>query len=132
MIDGLPVPFRILEASIRNENSAILTLENYNTPEESRELIGDDVFIESKQRRKSNTSVPEIDEINGYLVIDRTKGKIGLASEVFDFDGNLVLQVWQNKTEILIPVDESIILGVENSKREIYIDAPEGLIDLYL
>ena len=132
IIDGLPVPFRVLEASMRNENSAVLLLEGYATPEESQELLGTEAYLEHSKNKRETKPVEEVESIAGYVVIDRIRGKIGKASEIINYDGNYVMQVWQGDCEILIPVDESIILGVEDVKKEIYIQAPEGLLDLYL
>jgi 16S rRNA processing protein RimM len=132
IIDGLPVPFRILESTLRSEDTAVLKIEGYNTPEESEELIGHDIYIEQKRRKSADKAAVDVHSIKDYLVIDRIRGKVGKASEVIDYDGNLVLQVWHEDIEILIPVDESIILGVDDDKREIFIDAPDGLLDLYL
>jgi 16S rRNA processing protein RimM len=45
---------------------------------------------------------------------------------------NPLLQVNFNGTEILIPIFEGLIEKVVRKKKELYIKAPEGLIDLYL
>jgi 16S rRNA processing protein RimM len=131
-LDGLPVPFRILDINIRTDNSAIITLDGYNTPEASRELIGYDVFILPDKNTKTKKAPKLASSIIGYRIIDQNKGFIGEAKEVIDYDGNVVLQAWHNNHEILIPVDESIIIEIEDKKKEIYTNIPEGLLDLYL
>jgi 16S rRNA processing protein RimM len=45
---------------------------------------------------------------------------------------NPLLQINLNGTEILVPIFEGLIQKVERKKKELYIQAPEGLIDLYL
>jgi 16S rRNA processing protein RimM len=42
------------------------------------------------------------------------------------------LQLDFNGTEILVPIFEGLIQKVERKKKELYIKAPEGLIDLYI
>jgi ribosomal 30S subunit maturation factor RimM len=42
------------------------------------------------------------------------------------------MQVFFKEKEILIPINPHVILDVDREKKEIQIDAPEGLIELYL
>jgi 16S rRNA processing protein RimM len=45
---------------------------------------------------------------------------------------NALLQLDVNGTEILVPIFDGLIQKVLRKKKELYIKAPEGLIDLYL
>jgi 16S rRNA processing protein RimM len=45
---------------------------------------------------------------------------------------NPLLQLDYNGTEILIPIFEGLIEKVDRKKKELFIKAPEGLIDLYV
>jgi 16S rRNA processing protein RimM len=42
------------------------------------------------------------------------------------------LRVELDKKEILIPIFEGLIRKVDREKKELHIEAPEGLIDLYI
>ncbi len=68
----------------------------------------------------------------GFSVIDKTRGKIGDIRKIFEYPSQAVIQVFFNKKEILIPINPHVILQVDREKKEIQIDAPEGLIELYL
>ena len=72
-------------------------------------------------------------EIKEFQVIDKQKGEIGIVKSVLDFPAQAVLQInsIQNK-EILIPITDNIIINVDRNNKTISINAPEGLIDLYL
>jgi 16S rRNA processing protein RimM len=83
--------------------------------------------------------LPELDqtsfydhEVIGFSVFDAQKGAIGIVEDVIDMTANPLLQVNFNGTEILIPIFEGLIEKVVRKKKELYIKAPEGLIDLYL
>jgi 16S rRNA processing protein RimM len=83
--------------------------------------------------------LPELDqssfydhEIIGFRVFDTTRGAIGVVEDVIDMTANPLLQINLNGTEILVPIFDGLIQKVERKKKELYIQAPEGLIDLYL
>ena len=71
-------------------------------------------------------------EVPGFSVVDKTRGEIGDIRQILDFPSQAVMQVFFKEKEILIPINPQVILEVNRKKKEIQIDAPEGLIDLYL
>jgi 16S rRNA processing protein RimM len=55
-----------------------------------------------------------------------------MVADVIDMTANPLLQLDFNGTEILVPIFDGLIQKVLRKKKELYIKAPEGLIDLYL
>jgi len=51
---------------------------------------------------------------------------------VLEYPNQALFQVFRDGKEILIPIQDEIITAVNREKKQILIDAPEGLIDLYL
>jgi 16S rRNA processing protein RimM len=92
-------------------------------------FIGLEVFVEDKRKNR----IPrKKSEVEGYQVIDTLKGLIGTAKTVLNYNQNFLLQVFRNDQEILIPVDESIILGIDDRNKTISTQLPEGFLDLYI
>ena len=65
-------------------------------------------------------------------IFDAKFGDIGLISRVDDFSGNLVITVDHPRAEILIPLSDEVITSVDEEKREMHLDCPNGLIEIYL
>jgi 16S rRNA processing protein RimM len=131
IIDGLPVPFFVLRFSIRNESLAIIKLEDITSVEKMEKYLGRDVFIE-ETRKKSTRKLKPDKSIEGYKVIDKTRGEIGIANDIINYNNNYLLQVFNNNTEILIPVNDEIIIEINDHNKTILVDSPEGLLDLYI
>jgi 16S rRNA processing protein RimM len=68
----------------------------------------------------------------GMRAFDTKFGDIGLIGRVDDFSGNLVITVIHPRAEILIPLSDEIITSIDEEKREIHLDCPNGLIEIYL
>ena len=71
-------------------------------------------------------------EITGFAVIDKNHGNIGLLKSVLDLPRQSLLQIQHGEKEILVPLTDEILLKVDREKKELQIDAPEGLIEIYL
>lgn len=132
VIDGLPVPFFILNINLRSENSVIVKFDGINTSGRMEELIGIEVFTEEKNAPRRRKNKDEIPTINGFKVTDTNAGYIGVAHELLDYSGNLLISVYNNTTEILIPVADETIIDINTRQKTITITAPDGLLDLYL
>lgn len=128
-IEGLLVPFFISYISITSETSAIIGFEDIDSPEIAQEFVSSNVYQLSKLvgTRKKDTVT---DHLTGYTVIDKNVGVIGTIDQILDYNQNLLLSLKKGKQEILIPVHEEIIVNVNHKKKEITIDAPEGLLDI--
>jgi 16S rRNA processing protein RimM len=131
-IDGLPVPFFLSTIEERNEKTFVLLFESINSRNEADELVGCEVLIEQKKKKTPARKKIQPASIIGYSVVDQKHGNIGIIEEIIEYPNNSVLKIIKGKNEILVPVHEDIILEVDNSKKEITIAAPEGLINLYL
>ena len=128
IIDGLPVPFFISSFRIRSDNSAIIKLNDVNGDKEMQPLIGLEVFVDDKKKKAINRKDSDVD---GYLVIDKNLGLIGQAKTVLNYKQNFLLQVFRDGNEILIPVNETIILGINDSEKTIETHLPEGFMEIY-
>ncbi len=132
-VDGGLVPFFIEEESLRlrNDQSAICKLNFIDTLSQAKELVGCKVhvfeyeLIESEDQGVASTLI-------GMIAFDAKFGEIGMIERVDDFSGYLVITVNHPRAEIMIPLSDNVITSIDEQKREIYLDCPNGLIDIYL
>ena len=128
-IVGLPVPFFISSIKMRTETSAIIKLADINSSEKMKELIGLTVFVKTTKKDKKTKQFQQF-QIKGYSVVDANDGNIGIANTVLNYQENYLLQVFNNDHEILIPVNEFNIVEIDDNKRTVQVNLPEGLMEL--
>ena len=63
---------------------------------------------------------------------DIVKGPIGKVTGVADLKLNPLLIIDFNGKEILLPLFDGLIVNVDRESKQLKVNAPEGLIDLYL
>lgn len=128
-IDGLLVPFFIEDFQAKTSDSAILTLDGINSTR-AKEFAGNAVYIGRDQVVQRRTKSAAQQSIRGYRVIDNKHGFVGEASEIIDIANNPLLLVKNNEREFLVPVHEDIVREIDDHKRIIHIEAPDGLFEL--
>lgn len=130
-INGSLVPYFILSIKILNQK-AIISFQDVGTIEQSEFLTKKEMYLPLSQLPKLTGNQFYFHEIDGFEIIDANYGSLGLLKEVIEYPSQAVLQVFYKKKEVLIPINSNIIKKLDRDKKCIYIDAPDGLIDMYL
>ncbi|MCQ2294535.1 MAG: ribosome maturation factor RimM [Bacteroidales bacterium] len=114
-----------------NGNKAVATFEELS-PEEAHALVGCDLYLPLDLLPKLTGNKFYFHEVTGFRVVDTEHGDIGNIKTVIDYPAQPIFQIMKGDTEILIPVIDQVIKEVNRDEKTMYINAPNGLIDLYL
>ena len=125
------VPFLIESLRLNNHN-AYIKLQDVK-PEDSLLLIKKELYLPLQRLPKLTGNKFYFHEVIGFEVIDKNNGNIGKIDKIMDHPAQPIMQlIHSSGKEILIPVIDDIVLSVDRKNKQITIQAPEGLIDLYL
>ncbi len=126
-IQEKPVPFFIQSVS-ENKDSPIIKIEDIDTPNHAARFVGLNILFPSKQV-KGRSKISNLDFI-GYKLIDETLGEIGKVEDVEELPQQLLIKTTHNNRELLIPAVDEFIIEINDKKKIIYLNLPEGLIAL--
>jgi 16S rRNA processing protein RimM len=126
---GLITPFKIQEIQQLNKNKLVLTLLNVNK-NKAEELKNKSVFINPKDVDLTEEKFDK-NNITGYDLFSNEEENLGKVSAVIKIKNNNLIQIYVNETEVLLPFSEKTILVLDHSKKQIKLDIPDGLIELY-
>ena len=68
-------------------------------------------------------------EIEGFKVIDKSYGKVGILKEVINQAVQPLFAI-EKEDKVLIPIADSIIDKLDRENKCLYLNCPEGLIDV--
>jgi 16S rRNA processing protein RimM len=131
-IHGERIPFFISSFQLKPNLRALLLFEDVKDVDTAAKLTGAGIFIPLSALPELPDEEFYYHEIIGFTVEDKTLGKIGNLNNIIEYPQQELLQIINGEKEILIPLVDEIVLGVDRKLRTIFIDAPEGLISLYL
>lgn len=130
-IDQLLVPFFITEDGLRfkSDESVIVKFDWVNTDLKAKELCGLSVYVDQHDVVQQNDELlPHA--LVGFKLFDETLGLIGEINDVHDYAGNLLISVDYQGQEALVPLNEDLIVSLDEDRREIELRIPEGLFNL--
>lgn len=125
------VPFFITRIQSRG-NTAVVSFEGIDTPQKAQEFTGCSLYLPLSFLPPLKGKKFYFHEVPGYTVIDRQHGNIGVIESILDFPQQAIFQIKNGEKEILVPAKSEFIQSIDRSTRTIHIQAPEGLIDIYL
>ena len=126
-LDNILVPFFIEEYRFKTDDNALMKFEGIDTQERARELTGCDVYF---PRELAETDEERLSwaAIRGFELIDANTGKsAGRIASVDDSTINILFELEDGK---LIPASEELITNVDTKKQQIFINLPEGILEL--
>lgn len=126
------VPYFISKAEIQNNDLLRCKIEGVDDQVSAKNLVGTSLYllVEALPPLKENQFY--FHEVIGFTVIDQEKGKLGNIDKVLEYSTSNLFSILVGEKEVLIPISDETITKVDKSKKEIYVNCPEGLIDLYL
>lgn len=133
LLGGKLIPFVIESLSFRpNSREANVYIQGIDTEEKATSICNKELYLPLTFLPQLKGNNFYFHEVEGYEAIDNQKGAIGIVDRVIDLPGNPLFQIKTDCREILIPVRDEFILKLDREKRQIVLDAPDGLIDIYL
>jgi 16S rRNA processing protein RimM len=129
--EGKQVPFIISESDYQGGDILRLKFDGYDTVEKVTGFTGCRVFLTSDTTSKKPDKDPG--DLRGYMVWLADNRLLGIVTEVIENPGQWLFNVNTTKgEEILIPLHEDLIIGIDKRKKIIRMDLPEGLTEINL
>jgi 16S rRNA processing protein RimM len=131
-LHGEWVPFFISSLELRHNGKALVHFTDFDTAEEAEILRGLGMFLPVTELPALKGRKFYYHEIKGFRVVDRHHGSIGVVEDILELPQQSLFQIRHEGKEILVPVVDEIILRIDRRKKILLIEAPAGLIDIYL
>ena len=126
---GKPVPFYIDYTKAEFADEIIIKLGGIDTIEQANNLIGKLLLLPSKQVKNSKNT--DDWDLLGYQMIDQKQGELGTIVEVIENTYQSLAMLNFQGRELLVPLVEEIVLEINDTKKEVFVDLPDGLLTLH-
>ena len=106
--------------------------EDVDTIEKASALVRKDVYLPNKQKPKKKKQEFTLLDLKGFTAIDENEGELGVITDIHAYPKQLIAAVTYKNCEVLFPLNEEIIKGIDVVSEIVTVDLPEGLLDIYL
>ncbi len=126
------IPFFIEKSHLQKSHLLRVKFEGIDTDTAADELLKKEVFLPLSRLPKLQEDQFYYHEVVGYTAIDKSFGEVGTLVRVDDSNPQALFVIDHQGTEILVPVNDDFITKLDKLHQKMYLDLPDGLLDLYL
>lgn len=131
-MNGQLIPFFIKGFDLKHNNRAAISFIDIDSIEQASILLGCELYLPISMLKPLSGNKFYYHEVVGFEVHDKQHGFIGNIIEVLEYPHQAVVSISFKGKEILVPVTDDIITGIDREKKIMYTNTPEGLVELYL
>jgi 16S rRNA processing protein RimM len=127
---GSFIPYFIETTRIKSEEDIFIKLQDVNTREAAIKLAQKEVWLPEDDFKKFSSRSSPINLLGFDIVED--KKVLGKILEIIEQPHQLLCRIEINEKEVLIPLHEETIRKIDKKTRQVVVELPEGLLEIYL
>jgi 16S rRNA processing protein RimM len=125
-------PFVIEEVGKKTNNTLKLKLEGLNDENSAKPWVKAEIYIHPDQISESDLMRDDVRSWIGFHVHTPDHHPLGVLADIQESPVNPQLEIDVNGTIIFVPMQPQFIETIDAEKREIHLNLPPGLLELYL
>ena len=133
-VKGTKIPYFV--ANVRGKGEMILLLEDVSDRDAATMLQGREVFLREKDLLPDEEreleyveEVLEYEHLTGFMLIDQLLGEMGIIGLVLEMPQQEMAFLKYQGREVLVPLNEQLIVEVDEAGKKVIMDLPGGLLD---
>lgn len=128
-IEGQKVPFFFSRLHDKGKE-VLVKFDDFDDPQSASILVGRDLYAPPGLLSDGSDESWDPEEFIDMLVRDEEHGDLGVVTAIDGTAKNPLLVILRGEEEVLIPIAEEMILGVDPEENALLVRTPPGLIDL--
>lgn len=128
-IEGQKVPFFFSRLHDKGKE-VLVKFDDFDDPQSASILVGRDLYAPPGLLSDGSDESWDPEEFIDMLVRDEEHGELGVVTAIDGTAKNPLLVILRGEEEVLIPIAEEMILGVDPEENSLLVRTPPGLIDL--
>ncbi|PKV66545.1 ribosome maturation factor RimM [Pontibacter ramchanderi] len=128
---GRLVPFFIEGMEPQAKGRFIIKFEDISTIEQAEKLRNTSLYLPLDELPELEDGQFYFHDVIGYRVVDQNHGPLGTVKEFYDMPQQQLMAMDYNNEEMLIPVMDEVFLRADHETKELHVNLPEGLLEVY-
>ena len=126
------VPFFIDKCRLHKSSLLRIDFEEVKSEADADAIMGAELYLPLSFLPELKGTQFYFHEVIGFTMKDAVHGNIGTVTGVNDTTSQALFEVQKGDKQLLIPITDEIITEVDRKNKTIYVNTPEGLVELYL
>jgi len=126
---GSFLPYFVEGTKLKNNEEVYVKLEGFNTKESGKRILQREVWLLKADFDKYAGKSSPI-SLLGYMMISEGE-EIGEVIEVIEQPMQVLCKILYHGNEAFIPIHEESLDKIDKKKKQVHVNLPEGLLDIY-
>lgn len=126
------VAYPVQRLSPQGGQRVLLKLGGIERIEEAEPLRGAKLWLPLTELPELADTQFYFHDVIGFQVIDEKDGPLGIVENFYELPQQDVLAMRHQGQEVLIPVVDALVSHADMEARQLFVNLPEGLLDIYL
>jgi 16S rRNA processing protein RimM len=131
-MNGKMVPFFVESHKLYSNQTGLFYFDDLDHIDKAQALVKKKLYMPLSKKPEREDDELTYEDLKGFIVTDETHGELGEITAVNEYPQQFVATVLYQEKEVLFPLNEDIIIEVDEEAKTLLVDLPEGLLDLYL
>jgi 16S rRNA processing protein RimM len=124
------IPWFIEHTKIKSDEEIYIKLEGVDTKEKAIPLVQKEVWVPESDFQKYSAKTSPINLL-GFEIVEDDK-VLGQILEVIEQPHQILCRIDYRGKDALIPLHEETIRKIDRKKKQVIVELPEGLLEIYL
>lgn len=131
-INGKMVPFFTASYKLHTNSTGNFFFDDVDHIDQAQALVRKKIYLPADKMPDRSEDEFHYNDLKGFIVIDKTQGELGEIIEINEYPQQFVATVHYKFTDIMFPLNEDIITGIDEEEGKVNVDLPDGLLEIYL
>jgi 16S rRNA processing protein RimM len=131
-MNGKMVPFFVSSFKLYQNSTGLFFFDDIDHIDKAQALLKKKIYLPLDKMPVRDGDELTYEDLKGYVVYDETHGELGTIIAVNEYPQQFVATVLYREKEILFPLNEAIMIEVDEEQKTLLVDLPQGLLDIYL
>ena len=131
-MNGKLVPYFVASLKLYPNSTGLFFFDDIDHIDKAQPLVKKKIYLPLGKMPERDEDDFTYNDLKGYTVNDETHGELGEIIDVQEFPQQFVATVLYKEKEIMFPLNEDMIVEIDEETETLFVDLPEGLLDIYL
>ena len=131
-INGKMVPFFVSVYKMQPNNTCNIYFDDIDHIDKAQPLLRKKIYLPLSKMPDRSDDDFHYNDLKGFIVTDETIGELGEIIEINEYPQQFVATVTYQNKEIMFPLNEDMIVEIDEDEGTLLVDLPDGLLDIYL
>lgn len=126
------IPFFVSTYKLHPNSTGYFYFEDIDVIEKAEKLLKKKLYLPLSKKPERADDEFYYTDLKGYIAYDEKLGELGEIIDVHEYPQQFIAVVSYKFREIMFPLNDDMIVNIDEEESSIHVKLPDGLLDVYL